>query len=462
MESGSQRIFRIPTALRAATLSLAMALVTAVTVHAGGFGGANSGAVGGVVIDSEGIVRSATVDEQQDFANRIRALLDAPAGDWNEASDMRVVSLRGLQDQVAKARAEGRPIPDEVSLMAGLTRIEYVFVDSDRSDILVAGPAEPWKLLPEGSIVGTKTGQTILRLDDLAVALQSVEMARQQGILCSIEPTAQGRANLKKMLSRVALRPGQNPSYLVPAMREAFGPQQVQLAGIPGESRMARTLVAADFEMKRLAMGLVDSPVRGLPSYLDMAKNSTQSRSSNPRWWMACDYDNLRRSDDGLAWKISGQGVKTMTDNDLIEADGRAVAANQKSKVAQRWADLMTQQFNELAKSMPVFSDLQSTMDMNVVATLIVQERLAEKANLDLTILSSDKDTLDLGSYFVPEEIPPHCSFIQGVNGWIVTASGGVDINAFQIVEKQTVDAKVADVRTATLAAAGDRWWWNK
>ena len=38
-------------------------------------------------------------------------------------------------------------------------------------------------------------------------------------------------------------------------MREAFGPQTIQLTGVPTDSRFARTMVAADYEMKRVAMG---------------------------------------------------------------------------------------------------------------------------------------------------------------------------------------------------------------
>ncbi len=465
MELGSQRLVRFFNA----AVPVAVALVLSIASHgrpsawAGGFGGQRGGAVGGVMIDGEGVVRNASTEELADYANRIRAILDDPSGDLNEASELRVVSLRGLQDAIRESREKGQPIPDEASLLAGLQRIEYVFVDQERRDILIAGPAEPWELRQDGSIVGTVSGRTTLRLDDLAVAIQSVQSARDGGITCSIEPTPEGRRNLQKMLARIVIRQGQNPSHLVPAMREAFGPQQVKLSGVPGESRMARTLVAADFEMKRLAMGLVDSPVRGLPSYLEMSKNSRHSGAQNPRWWMACDYDELKRSDDGLAWRITGQGVKALTDNDLIDAQGNASAAGRIDKVAQRWAKLLTNEYNDLAKSMPVFADLRNTMDLNVVATLIVQEQLAEKAGLDLTILSADKDTMNMGSYFVPEQIPAHCSFIQGAGGWIVTASGGVDINAFEVVQRQATDESVADARTEALASADqNRWWWNQ
>ena len=41
---------------------------------------------------------------------------------------------------------------------------------------------------------------------------------------------------------------------------------------------------------------------------------------------MACDYDSLAKSEDGLAWKLSGQGVKTMTEIDSIDGDGTGIA----------------------------------------------------------------------------------------------------------------------------------------
>jgi hypothetical protein len=47
-----------------------------------------------------------------------------------------------------------------------------------------------------------------------------------------------------------------------------------------------------------------------------------------------------------------------------------------------------------------------------------------------------------------------------------VTASGGVDINGFGVVENQTTDPSVADQRTVALAEnqrdSQNRWWWNK
>jgi hypothetical protein len=300
-----------------------------------------------------------------------------------------------------------------------------------------------------------------MRLVDLMVALQSVETARQAGISCSIEPTAEGRVRLQKLLRRIKLRPGQNPTVFEASMREAFGPQMIQLTGIPSESRYARTLVAADFQMKRVAMGLTESPVAALPSYLEMSRNSRHGAGQNPRWWMACDYESLSKSEDGLAWKLSGQGVRTLTEQDIVAADGSVEGAGKADKLAQQWADKMTENFADLSEQMPIFSDLQKLMDMTLVATLIVQERLDEQADLNLNVLRENAAGVPLTSYNVPRAVDPQCSFVRGRAGWVVTASGGVDINAFEIVESQQTDESVAKARTTALAAVSSRWYWD-
>jgi hypothetical protein len=329
--------------------------------------------------------------------------------------------------------------------------------------VVLAGPAEPWKLREDGFVVGTVTGGATMRLADLVVALRSVQPERQDGITCSIEPTDEGRLRLQQFMSRIKLRPGENPAVYEASMREAYGPQMILLTGIPADTRYARTLVAADFEMKRIAMGLADSPVPSLPSYLQMTRNGRQASNQNPRWWMACNYDALAKSEDGLAWKLSGPGVKTLTEQDIQAADGSVKGAGTVDKMAEMWANKMTESYAELSKEIPVFADLKNLMDLTVISTLIVQEQLAEKAGLDLSVLASSSEALELAVYDVPKAVDPQCSFIRGRNGWVVTASGGVEIRGSDIVSNQVLAPEVADTKATALAATvADRWWWNK
>ncbi|MFG0263205.1 MAG: DUF1598 domain-containing protein [Novipirellula sp. JB048] len=455
MEFGPQRILRF-------VASVVAVIGVSASLHAGLTNLTGRQSVGGVMIDAQGMVRNATLAEQQELANVARAVLQQAEGEMAEATELRMISLARLQQHLQATREAGERISSDVEFLAGLQRIQYVFVDPDNQDIILAGPAEPWKMLEDGSVVGEVSGKSTMRLADLIVALRTVEDARRGGISCSIEPTAEGRQRLQNLLRNVKLRPGQNPAIYEASMKQAFGPQMVHLHGVPKDSRYARVLVAADFEMKRVAMNLAPSNVAGLPSYLQLAKNSRHNASQNPRWWMACNYDTMLKSEDALAWKMSGQGVKTLTDQDLIGADGDVKAAGRSDKIAQAWAEMMTQKYPELARKIHVFGDLQNIMDMTVVATLITQERLDQKAGIDLALLKQESDVVELTSYAVPQALHPQCSFVRGRSGWTVTASGGVDIDAFSVVEQQRVDADVAAQREVALAAASDRWWWNR
>ena len=70
---------------------------------------------------------------------------------------------------------------------------------------------------------------------------------------------------------------------------------------------------------------------------------------------MACNYEPVAQSDDGLAWELRGQGVKCMTENDIIAADGSATATGKTSPIAQKWADMMTEKYDQLAGVEPIF-----------------------------------------------------------------------------------------------------------
>lgn len=453
LQSSTFRSIRLTKALL--FCGLAMSITTACFAGIGGFGGGRS--VGGVVVDTNGVIRSATVDERNETLSVLRQTIREAQGDLAEATELRMISLTKLQAAIVESEQSGQPLPNEIRYLAGLQRIEYVFVYPESKDIVIAGPAEPWTLRDDASVVGVNSGRPVVTLDDLVVAFRSVEPSRAEGISCSIEPTAEGRQRLQNLLKRVSLRPGQDPRALEPAMREAFGPQLIKLTGVPTDSHYARTLVAADYQMKRIAMALEKAPIDGLPSYLAIAKGQRHSAQANPRWWMACNYDAMSRTEDKLAWKLSGQGVKTLTDNDLIAKNGEAIPANQIDPLAQKWADTMTEQFEELSQAQAVFGELRNCIDLSVVATLIVQERLAERAGCDLSQLLG---AVDVEKYRVPQSVEPQCSFVRGRSGWVVTASGGVDVNAFEVVSKQVTAPELATVRDKK-ADAADRWWWN-
>lgn len=414
--------------------------------------------VGGVSIDAEGVLKRASQAEQDGVLAELRQQVHGAKGEVAKANDLRMISLRKLQEAVLAHQGNGQALPEDIQFLAGLQRIEYVFVYPEEKDIVIAGPAEGWKVRNDGSVVGTTSERPVIRLEDLLTAFRTVEAARNEPISVSIDPTEQGSLRLTQALKGVS--PSAPPAMIEATVCEAFGPQQVKFTTVSTESRMAQILVAADYRMKLLAMNLEEAPVSGLPSYLELARNVKSSRGTQPRWWVACEYDSIRHTEDGLTWKLDGRGVKAMTEEELVGTDGsRKSAKAATNKLAQKWADLFTEKYDEMCKHNASFGELRNVMDMNVIATLITAQQLERTAGLDLGVLRGSKGDLDSVARSTPKTIPAHCSLLKTLNGLAIAASGGVEINPWQIVvQKQKSDATLASKR----APIGDssNWWW--
>ena len=409
--------------------------------------------VGGVSIRPDGVLQAATIEEQNQALADLRARMIGPQGELKQPANRRLISLKTLKKIVLSSIAEKKPLPEEVLFLGGLTRIENVFVYPERQDIVLSGPAEPWQIGSNGAVVGSKSGRPVLYLDDLLCAFRTVLDARKTGISVSIEPTKEGVVRLNQLLKRSGPSVSLNPKALEPAMVAAFGPQQIKLDGLPPDSHMARVILAADFRMKLYGMNLAQAPVAGLPSYLEMASKQANLSHLQSRWWMACDYSAIEHSQDRMAWKISGPGIKTLTEAEQISADGSYKQTGKMDQQAKKWAELFTKKLDELATKDTVFGDLRNVMDMCIVAALIESQELQALSHCDLSGFMGETANVELTKFEVPKSIDPQCSFLQTVKGWIVTASGGVMVDSWE-----TVSHLKANDAVASALDSGAKW----
>jgi hypothetical protein len=219
-------------------------------------------------------------------------------------------------------------------------------------------------------------------------------------------------------------------------------------------------MVAADVQMKRIAMQLEKSPVAGLPSYLDLvAKARGANSSQTPRWWLACNYEPVGRSADGLAFEIRGPGVKALTEDDFVAADGTVVRTGRANPLAQKWAESMTEHYDELCGKQPIFGELRNLMDMSVVAALIEKEGLMGKANMTAPVLAGSNSELKFLVWNTPKAIATQTSFIKVGRRYVITASGGVQIESWDVASKQVEDAKVGEARKLVVPSGKSLWW---
>lgn len=425
----------------------------------GCFGFGVSQSVGGISIDARGVLS----DMQPGDLKRLReeratALSDMP-GDIKQPAALRKISLRKLEAALDAARKSGHALPPEMLCLAGLQNIRYVFIYPEQHDIVLAGFGEGWAVDERGNPVGLSTRRPVLLLDDLLTALRAAERSPGAAITCSIDPTQEGMKRLREYLANVATIG--DPQETARAVEQLLGPQMVAIQGVPATSHFARTLLAADYRMKRLGMGFEAAPVPGFPSYLQMIKPGSRGmQNMAPRWWLVPQYDPITTDGEGLSFELRRSSVRCLTEETFL-GEGGAKNAPRANPLAQQWADNMTGKYPELALREPIFAQLQNCMDLAIVAALLFKEDAAGKADYRLP-LWLDADQLPTEVLAAPRQIDSQANFLKKGRNWVITASGGVEIRPWNVVRKLDSDPKLSEVRQKHLSTTEPaNWWWN-
>jgi hypothetical protein len=416
--------------------------------------------VGGVQIDANGALTGAW---DRLSAAEINALNQSLKGTNPQLDQkgLRAVSLSAIENALNNAAETKQPIPTEIQFMGGLQRIEYVVVKD--GDLLLVGPGEGLETNEQGHVVGNVSGMPTLKLEDFLTAMRTVENARQDyGISVDIRPTDEGivrHAGLSKQLRADTFN-----SAVAAQLEQAMGDQIVSVTGVPLDSRYAQVLVSADYRMKRLAMGFEAAPINKFPSYLEMVQQRGGTNAgSAPRFWLECNYNAVAKSDDGKVWKISGTGVKALTEESFYDETGAKAEkkAPKKNAVAEKWAQNMTDRFEDLANADPIFRELRNVMDMSVIAALIAKEGLLGHSNVAAPLLTESNSAFTTPVWQAPKTVPSKCSFIRSTAGWTITTSGGVSVDSWAVVSNQQVDSslsKIAD-QVGEAHTSSDVWF---
>ena len=447
-----------------------LCLVAAVAADAGrawAQGGGGGGA--GVVIDAQGVLRTKIVADAGLSAERRKAAVAALPGDLQKPAALRKVALSRLEAEVAKAAATGRGIPDELTKLAGLTRVQYVFVypatDDSPGEVVIAGPAEPWITDATGRVLGTVSGSPIVLLEDLAAAIRCFAPGQPQDRLigCSIDPRQEGLAAMQEFLRKTGrINPQAGVDEIVGGLKTSLGPQQVSVQGVSPASHYAQVLVEADYRMKLIGIGL-ERPAVALKSWVDIAGGGVADNALQ-RWYFVPDYQCLRISADDLAVELVGRGVKLCCADEVVMPDGRRLDANRAAGSAKQFADAFTKRYPELAAKSPVFAQLRTVIDLAVAAAYMQEHDAFGKAGWHAEKLR-DEQVCPIETHPRPTEVEPAVHAVWKGNRLLTPIGGGVtmyprmalDAPNLLMDEKGAVNAARAE---AAKLPAG-RWWWD-
>jgi len=435
---------------------------------AGGGGGGNNqnqnNNLSGIAIDANGVVTPAFSREQSTRLSRKRLEAFAAehlSGDLNTASPCRKVSLVRLEEACQDFAKRGAHVPADMHFLAGLQRIDYVYVMPETGDLVIAGPAEGFAPNDIGRVVGISTGRPPLRIDDLMVALRTVPVASLIG--CSIDPVPENLARFNEYLQR-------NSTPATPAvirqrfqeMTQVLGRQSVSVLGVPPGSHYAAVLVEADYRMKLISVGLERPAVSGFRSHLQMIGTGGNTLQ---RWWFAPFYEEFHQSEDGLAFQFSGQRVQLMSQDEHVNAAGQRQSAGLTRVTTQEFAKQFTDRYSELADSSPVFAELQNLVDLAVLAALIRRDRLNQRVNWSMDLFLDDtRAPLVTGE--TPAQVASVCNYRNAGRIIVGLVGGGVSIVPERVLRSTPVKREGnrdldAFVRDTTAPPARTTWWWD-
>ncbi len=430
---------------------------------------------GGVYVDADGVLQPALNEDRSGAwptAPSGRRTGDAPAkpADVHHRSPLRKVSLTRLERAVQLERAAGRKPTEAMQLMAGLERIKYVIVYPESHDLVIAGPADDWQTDPEGRIVAKTSNHPIVRLDDLVVVLRYMLAAKDARFGCSITPTVDNLASTKQFVaesSQTPIKVGQRDAWLE-QLRSHLGKQTIEVNGIDPRTRVGRVMVEADYRMKLVGLGLEDG-VLGVPSYLStirLNKDGSVPPLDVLRWWFTLNYNAVEATSGHDAFEIRGQGVKVLSENELLTTTGQQVHTGQTSLLNDQFAHNFTEHFPELAAKYPVYAELQNIFDLALIGALIRSQKLAERADWHLTCFGDPR------AYAVEIEGAPRAvdtvinhRVIGGVH-ILVGVSGGVTCDPSPLIRSDAIDidyGRLQETRSFSKpkSSAPEIWWWD-
>jgi hypothetical protein len=438
-----------------------------------GIGGTISEFETGVRVDPQGLLAHVSTREQ---TGRLKSLARRTRqADLNEdmarPSPLRMVSITRLERAVANRLAAGQPVVESMGRLAGLTHIQYVFVYPETGDIVLAGPAEGWSYNEQGDAVGTASGEPTLNLDDLVTVLRTFSDDGMNIFGCSINPRQQGMKDLKEFAeasqARGPLSAG-STRFWARQLGEKLGRQDIEIYGVPADSRAARVIVEADYRMKLIGIDKLD-PQADIPSYFDIVAQSPELAGSSLdalRWWLTMKYEQVLHADDHNSFEIRGSSVLCQSENQFLKDTGERVQTGKSEPLNQLFASKFTEQYTELAANDHIFADMQNVFDLALVAALIRHERLDERIDWDRGAFGAD-GLYQPASYAVPQECDSVVNYrVYNGKDVVVQVAGGVRGDLLSVVTDEQLRqssprlGNVADDAKAPELPAG-RWWWD-
>lgn len=103
---------------------------------------------------------------------------------------------------------------------------------------------------------------------------------------------------------------------------------------------------------------------------------------------------------------------------------------------------------------------MRATARANRAWRSIVREDLTNKAGHSMPTLLNPTD-VEVAKFPAPKQVDTRASVLKKGRNWIISASGGVEINSFAATKDVKQSESLAPLRTKAAPPTTASWWWN-
>jgi hypothetical protein len=177
------------------------------------------------------------------------------------------------------------------------------------------------------------------------------------------------------------------------------------------------------------------------------------------RWWFALNYDSISASAARDAFELVGQGVRVLSENEMLAEQGRRVHTGLSEPLNQQFAESFTANFNALAAKYPVYGELRNIFDLAMAVAIIQTENLPARADWQAGALTSG-ERLRVPQGAVPRQVDTVINHrLIGGRQIVAGVSGGVMVATRDVLEQEgTGTTPAIDIKRP---AGNEYWWWD-
>jgi len=436
----------------------------------------------GVFVNSSGVlskIRQRKANGSTEVWRRTAS--EAESGVLTWSSPLRKISLKRLERAAQLLTARGYTLDESMRNLAGLYAITHLIFYPETGEIVIAGPAGPWKFDEHQRAINTRSGKPVLQLDDLVNCLRNANSYNGK-FGCSITPRQDNLAAINNFLSSTSLTGRQWSAKA----ESTLGKQDIEVFGIPRGTHTARVLIEADYRMKLLGMGLEKS-IPEIPSYMDrltLNANGTLPSFSVVRWWFTLNDQTVSANPEETVFTFNEASVKVLSENEFVNHQGERIHTGKSDIPTRGFARDFTANFKEISDKYPVYNQLKNIFDLALVAEIVRQKHTTGKVRWEQTFFGMPKESSSSDPIKLPLTYPiktehvatevdsviseKHLSSQKSEsrrNFHILGVSGGVSVSSADHITESIIQNKNSELDELLENQKPDlqvqRWWWD-